>query len=120
MFACNPAVARWFDYPREHENWRPRVELAITLCSGCPMRELCLQAGKRDRETGVWGGVLLDAGRPVYDHLPPEPTGTLADYRAAHAAWTRGVRDDWTEHGERAYQRLRKRAQVARKKGEAA
>lgn len=34
------------------------------ICSACPMRETCLDLGVRRREWGVWGGVLLEAGKP--------------------------------------------------------
>lgn len=54
---------------RQHDGdlWfseRPaEVELAKSLCGGCPVRELCL-AGATDRQEpwGVWGGELFVGG----------------------------------------------------------
>jgi hypothetical protein len=36
---------------------------AIAVCDGCSFRELCRTIGETRKETGVWGGVLLDEGR---------------------------------------------------------
>ena len=47
---------------------------------------------------------LMPAGRPRI-----APTHTADEARAAHAAYSRGHRDDWTVDGERQYQRDRKR-----------
>ena len=37
---------------------------AQALCAGCPVRELCLDLGRARDEYGVWGGVLLENGKP--------------------------------------------------------
>lgn len=38
---------------------------AQAFCAGCPVRELCLELGTRRDEFGVWGGVLLENGKPL-------------------------------------------------------
>ena len=118
---CNPATAEWFDYPRAGEIWAPRVQLAMDLCAGCPLRAACLQSGMQGKESGVWGGQLLDGGRVVKQ--PREPVDIPEDpetLKAAHAAFTRGERDQWTRLAERAYQRLKKREQNRRKREQVA
>lgn len=49
-------------------------------------------------------GVLSVHGRPRN-----APTHTVSQAKAAHAAWQRGERDEWTLLGERQYQREKKR-----------
>jgi len=55
------------DHP-EPELFHPVDDAALAaaqaLCAACPVRELCLDLGRRD-EFGVWGGVLLENGRPL-------------------------------------------------------
>ena len=63
--ACGPETAWKFDYPGQAEFWQPRVAQAMQLCADCPIRAACLQAGIDGKESGVWGGVLLEFGRPV-------------------------------------------------------
>lgn len=38
---------------------------ARDFCGGCETRDLCLDLGVRRSEWGVWGGVLLEGGKPV-------------------------------------------------------
>lgn len=38
---------------------------ARAFCGGCDARELCLLLGTSRDEWGVWGGVLLEGGKPV-------------------------------------------------------
>jgi WhiB family redox-sensing transcriptional regulator len=38
---------------------------AQAVCAGCDVRELCLALGVSRGEWGVWGGVLLDGGKPI-------------------------------------------------------
>lgn len=44
---------------------------AKALCAGCGIRELCLAVALARGESGVWGGVLLDEGKP--GALPRRP-----------------------------------------------
>jgi hypothetical protein len=37
---------------------------AQAICARCPVRELCLSLGLQRDEYGVWGGVLLESGKP--------------------------------------------------------
>lgn len=109
---CNPAVAHWFDPPRGDEpDWRSRVQLATALCDGCPLVDPCLRTGRRGRESGVWGGELLDEGRlvPVHDV-------DASAARRAHAAYASGDRTHDVRAGEAAYRRqwrARKRQETA-------
>lgn len=36
------------------------------ICSDCAMRDLCRTLGESRRESGVWGGTLLDRGRVLH------------------------------------------------------
>jgi hypothetical protein len=38
---------------------------AQDFCRGCVTRSLCLDLGVRRGEWGVWGGVLLEDGKPL-------------------------------------------------------
>jgi len=38
---------------------------ARAVCADCDARTMCLALGIRRKEWGVWGGVLLDYGRPI-------------------------------------------------------
>jgi hypothetical protein len=35
------------------------------FCRGCTTRAACLDLGVRREEWGVWGGVLLEGGKPI-------------------------------------------------------
>lgn len=37
---------------------------AQALCRSCPLMAACYAAGVQGKEWGVWGGVLLERGRP--------------------------------------------------------
>ncbi|HEX4190899.1 MAG TPA: WhiB family transcriptional regulator [Marmoricola sp.] len=41
------------------------LALAQSLCGTCAVRDVCLGLGTSRGEWGVWGGVLLEAGKPV-------------------------------------------------------
>lgn len=36
---------------------------AVEFCAPCPMKETCAALGLARRETGVWGGMLLESGK---------------------------------------------------------
>lgn len=48
--------------------FHPTDEAALAeaqeFCASCPARDECLALGLARREWGVWGGVLLEAGKP--------------------------------------------------------
>ena len=71
-----------FDHPtpREAIGWRcvshaapeifdPADDDALAaaqgFCGGCETRAACLDLGVRREEWGVWGGVLLEGGKPI-------------------------------------------------------
>lgn len=41
---------------------------AIAVCESCPLQRLCASWGVSHRESGIWGGLLLNSGRP--DNVP--------------------------------------------------
>ena len=42
------------------------IELAKSLCGGCPVRAQCLQAAlSREEPCGIWGGELFENGRVI-------------------------------------------------------
>ncbi|CAN5301471.1 MAG: WhiB family transcriptional regulator [Nocardioides sp.] len=41
------------------------LEEAVRFCADCPARALCLELGRSREEFGVWGGVLLEGGKPL-------------------------------------------------------
>jgi hypothetical protein len=62
---------------REHENpelWFPYTaedrDEAIDVCMGCPILQQCRAIALDRKESGVWGGMLLDRGKP--SGLPSE------------------------------------------------
>jgi WhiB family redox-sensing transcriptional regulator len=38
---------------------------ARAVCAGCEVRAVCFALGTSRGEWGVWGGVLLDGGKPI-------------------------------------------------------
>jgi hypothetical protein len=71
-----------FDHPtpREAARWRcvghedpdvfdpaddDTLARATSFCGGCTTRAACLDLGVRREEWGVWGGVLLEGGKPI-------------------------------------------------------
>lgn len=38
---------------------------AVAVCDTCPARDACLALGLARDEWGVWGGVLLEGGKPL-------------------------------------------------------
>lgn len=53
--------------PEEYFAEDPRVlAVAQALCTGCPVRDLCLAGARERREPhGVWGGQIFVAGEVV-------------------------------------------------------
>ncbi len=47
---------------------------AQAVCGNCAVRALCLDLGLGRDEWGVWGGVLLENGKPVDRVRPRGPT----------------------------------------------
>lgn len=69
--ACLRHRAELFDPVTSRETLRDRVvrvRVARSVCAGCPVKADCYTAGRKGKESGVWGGVLLAYGRRV-----PEP-----------------------------------------------
>ena len=57
-----------FDDPKEYMDWDedspPSNRRAQDLCFGCPVAKLCEDYGRKSRDRGVWGGVvILDNGK---------------------------------------------------------
>lgn len=64
-----PAGGRWACAESDPELFFPAdnatLAAARRVCDGCPMRDTCLALAQARKESGVWGGVLLDRGRPL-------------------------------------------------------
>ncbi|MDG2111300.1 MAG: WhiB family transcriptional regulator [Actinomycetota bacterium] len=54
---CRTRGALFFEPFGERPGPRRRREaVAKRLCSECPVHEVCLDAGRRNHESGIWGG----------------------------------------------------------------
>ncbi len=99
---------------------------AAKLCATCPMIAECQERleecassweGRSGGPEGTWAGQLIIAGKvATYRVMRIDVEERLfsdEDARRAHAAFWRGLRDDWTTAGERTYQRRSERRQRA-------
>lgn len=123
MSALPPCAGLWrlFDSTDDADH-----ERAAALCATCPMIDACRE--RRDLAArkvagrghpmfygprGTWAGELVrhnKSGSRRPEAVAFEDGCYTADQaRAAHAAYARGERDEWTITGERVYQRDRKR-----------
>lgn len=97
---------------------KPTDHLAAkAICANCPALIACqrhtLAVRETSRLTGTWAGQLYGVRGSL---KPTTRTWTRTQLLAAHAAWTRGARNDEIAEGERVYQRIRGRARYARAK----
>ena len=54
---CRDKNSLFFEPPGERPQTRRKREAkAIKLCLQCPVQQSCREAGRRNRETGIWGG----------------------------------------------------------------
>lgn len=58
ILACKGADPDTFFPENRKELWK-----AQSLCSACPMKAKCLELGKAEKQTGVWGGQYLKNGQ---------------------------------------------------------
>lgn len=65
--ACRDHAPELFDeFPRvPYLSDFGRINIALTVCAGCPVRRQCLELGTAHKNSGVHGGRLLVAGRPL-------------------------------------------------------
>lgn len=72
------------------------LELAKSLCHGCPLRLECLAGAVERREPwGVWGGEIFESGRVVARKRPrgrPRKEDTARDERLQGEASARAAR----------------------------
>lgn len=94
---------------------------AYTTCTPCrkaanshPTPGDALPAGRW--QPSNWGILRYVTDDPTIDLRRDHHHWDARKLRDAHAAWTRGVRDDWATEGERRYQREKKRQQRRAKK----
>ncbi|TQL68165.1 transcription factor WhiB [Nocardioides albertanoniae] len=63
-----PRTDEWACVGEEPDLFHPddlaQLAQAQEVCAGCPLRGTCLDLGVARREWGVWGGVLLESGKP--------------------------------------------------------
>lgn len=61
--AAKPELAEIFFSMADKDE---RIEAqAKEICSVCPVREICLEEARRNKESGIWGGRTLQAGRVI-------------------------------------------------------
>lgn len=65
--ACRDRAPELFDeFPRTaYLSDFTRLADAQAICADCPVRRQCLEFGAAHRTSGIYGGFLLVAGRPV-------------------------------------------------------
>lgn len=53
---------------RDPDLWFPATDAeydkARAVCDSCPIQDACLATGMTAKEDGIWGGLLLDKGKP--------------------------------------------------------
>lgn len=59
----------------ESLNQQDAAEVVGRLCSRCPVREVCLEAGRSSLAWGVWGGYVLVDGWLAPEHPAKPRTG---------------------------------------------
>lgn len=82
--SCQDAPAALFDPVRGDEGptaRAARVNEAALICGRCPVRTECLTTGVQGKESGVWGGFLLDYGKRHRDPATRNQHGTYYSYR---------------------------------------
>jgi len=45
-----------------------RMAWVARFCRPCPVRRQCLRWGMDNKESGVWGGLCLNRGRPAVEY----------------------------------------------------
>lgn len=71
----NVATSTWGCADYDPDVFDPTDEAALaeaqSVCADCAVRTLCLALGTSRGEWGVWGGVLLDGGKPIENVKTP-------------------------------------------------
>lgn len=68
-----------------------RVTRAFEICAGCTVADACLREARRHQDSGIRGGVLLDAGQPIV--VVRQQKGRPASKpHGTHAAYIRHIR----------------------------
>lgn len=62
---------------------RAREAIALEICTGCPVQDICRDTGREQREIGVWGGET-DEERAAAGY-PPRNLSRRSVIRAARA-----------------------------------
>lgn len=101
---CTPDTAHLFEPLHTGEStWAPRIARAKEgFCSKCELRDACLEAGRKGKESGIWGGVMLDEGRIRREPIPDMDIETARKLRAQRRA---GIDTPRTRAGEAAYEK---------------
>lgn len=70
-----PRTDEWACVGEDPELFHPddltQLAEAQQVCAVCPMKQVCLDLGLARREFGVWGGVLLENGKPRSEPRTP-------------------------------------------------
>lgn len=59
---CHNMDINWF-YD-DYEDDPVFAKTIDNICYSCPVRNICFNEGVKNKESGVWGGVYLTAGKP--------------------------------------------------------
>ena len=89
----------WFPPPSAGLR-HPDAQVAVAVCSGCPVRVACYEMGHTEGLHGIWGGVLIHGGTPTVPRARP----TTVTQRRYNKNWRRiarerGLTDTDPRHG---------------------
>lgn len=79
---CSDDRSLFFAGPGERPERRAKREIkAKRICAVCPVRLICRDSGREQREHGVWGGET-EAERAALGYLPRRASRRLLEERA--------------------------------------
>jgi hypothetical protein len=82
-----PRISGWACVGEDPELFDPVDEeelgWAQSVCDRCPVRKICGELGINRNEWGVWGGTLLEAGKPL---ATPRRVGRPVSKRSENSA----------------------------------
>lgn len=81
--SLEPACRKAPDPEVFHLIFPEQLKAALDFCRACVRVDPCLTAGRRGRETGVWGGQLLLYGKPAERLLYPPRDERISRRRSA-------------------------------------
>jgi WhiB family transcriptional regulator, redox-sensing transcriptional regulator len=91
--ACVGEDPNLFVPPYMEDDRAGRVAKAVAICSRCPIQDRCLIDAIKRHDHGVWGGIMLEAGRPAQGQpsgKPVKPAPECGSIRAYHRHYRLG------------------------------